>query len=93
MDCLKLLSCTIMKNASKRIHDGNATSNDKIVDGIVTNEWFIYYVIDGTRFEEIVRNGRDVNLDCSVKYDGCHLTLRTLETFLRRVTNKINMVA
>lgn len=80
--------CWTVKNSSFKVMNGTASSNDKILDGIVTNEWFGQF-IEGTSIYSAIKTGVNRN-NCLREYNHCKLNQWTLQNLIKQFSKFVN---
>lgn len=87
--CMQRAVCWAVKTSLTNISVGQATSRDKIIDGLITNEW-LNKVVEGTAIQSAIRNGID-RADCSNEYSACKVNENTFAAFIQQFTKAINI--
>ncbi|KAB0792765.1 hypothetical protein PPYR_14724 [Photinus pyralis] len=87
--CMQKMVCYTVRESSNKVSNGLASSKDKIIDGIVTNEW-ISKLFDGTPVQSAIRSGLD-GVNCSNEYSLCKLEQKTFANLVRQFANTINL--
>lgn len=71
--------CWMTKNARAKLNNGEASSQDKIIDGLVTNYW-VNQLIDGSAIQTAIQSGLE-NKNCAFEYENCKVSQGSLQMF------------
>lgn len=79
MTCLQKLVCWMVKKSRKKVAHANGGSVDKIIDGLVSNEWLRYF-LNGSVLKEGIDDGIQ-GANCAKVYSACKISRSDLEVF------------
>ncbi|XP_049826713.1 uncharacterized protein LOC126266551 [Aethina tumida] len=86
--CMQRMVCWTVKNSAKKVSNGLGSSNDKIIDGIASNEWVTDYIKGSAVFDAVENAYKGIN--CSKQYGKCHITEYTIQGLTTKFIKMIN---
>ena len=87
--CMQRTMCWLAKNSRAKLNNGEATSQDKIIDGLLTNYW-VNQMMDGSAMQTAIQYGL-ANNNCALQYRNCKITQSSLQAFATRFAKYLNI--
>ncbi|XP_050510951.1 uncharacterized protein LOC126887453 [Diabrotica virgifera virgifera] len=78
--CVQRSICSLIYKSKRDILNGNATSIDKIIDGVTSNDWILDKIYS-TSIYSAVNNGLN-SVNCNKEYTNCKIPENNLISFI-----------
>lgn len=88
--CMQRTMCWLAKNSRNKLNTGEANSQDKILDGLMTNHW-VNLLIEGSAMQTAIQTGL-ANNNCSVHYRNCKITQNSIQTFANKMAKYLQLI-
>lgn len=80
--CIQRAVCWTVKTSTSKVQEGKGSSNDKIIDGLASNEWIRNY-FEGSMMEIAINHGL-LKSNCSKEFSMCKLTQRSVQNIAKQ---------